>query len=60
MHDASRSQAEHLGVRFYPYPLVYAIGGHVRRSVESLGSEDRGWGLSFRWGRAKHELTYKG
>ena len=25
-------QAEHLGIRFYPYPLVYAIGGHAKPS----------------------------
>ena len=28
-----RSKAEHLGIRFYPYPLVYAIGGHAQDSA---------------------------
>ena len=28
-----RNKAEHLGIRFYPYPLVYAIGGHAQDSA---------------------------
>ena len=33
-------QAEHLGIRFYPYPLVYAIGGHAKPSQRREGVEE--------------------
>lgn len=50
--DASESEAicqeaEHLGIRFYPYPLVYAVGGHDGvdhlAATEVLDVENQCW-----------------
>lgn len=45
--EALCKEAEHLGIRFYPYPLVYAIGGHDGvdhlSATEVLDVENQCW-----------------
>lgn len=45
--EALCQEAEHLGIRFYPYPLVYAVGGHDGAdhlaATEVLDVENQCW-----------------
>lgn len=45
--EALCQEAEHLGIRFYPYPLVYAVGGHDGSdhlaATEVLDVENQCW-----------------
>lgn len=45
--EALCSEAEHLGIRFFPYPMVYAVGGHDGSghlaATEVLDVENQCW-----------------